>query len=291
MRCAGLFMIVEPDHVVLLRAHKSYKEFNVRRPAGFNNDTDKRNGFDYVNTSTITGAAFASTTIDDRIFLEKISIPRGKRDGRDVFDYETAVREFIEETGTFFETAYIYKVPFVLQWNDDGVTYKYAIYVGIVRGSLRYVSLQPNTFCVKLSPNDHLANHYKVQIESRRYNNELRRRLYISTLNHYFKYMNEKQLVTYKSSNYLEFFNFVKNVKAKFEEQVVAQFNNSEFFYSNFNLKILKWMATSSMIMSKTMILSPKSSFTTTWHHRRKNDNDAPSLHKTTNYQNYQRYR
>ncbi|AXS67694.1 ADPRase [Cryptophlebia peltastica nucleopolyhedrovirus] len=190
MKCAGLFMIMDHNRAVLLRARRAYN-------AAFNTN------------NAIT-------------FLEKISIPRGKRDGQDIFDYETAIREFIEETGTFFESAHVYKSPFVLQWNDCGVTYKYAIYIGILNGPLQSIPQEPNTFCVKLRlfrPND-----YKINIETRRYNNEIQRNLYILPLDDYFQYMNEKQLFTYDSSNYLEFFDFVKTIKKKFDYGSLNEF-------------------------------------------------------------------
>nr|WRQ96873.1 nudix [Mamestra configurata nucleopolyhedrovirus B]WRQ97034.1 macoB147 [Mamestra configurata nucleopolyhedrovirus B] len=212
MRCAGLFMIMEPDKAVLLCARRSY-DSTVHY-----HDADQ---LKQVN------------------FLEKISIPRGKRDGRDIFDYETAVREFIEETGTFFESAWVYRVPFVLQWNDAGVTYKYAIYVGVVQGLLRNVSREPNTYCVKLNcdkPND-----YKINLETRRHNNEIPRNLYILPLQDYFQYMNEKQLVTYDSSNYLEFFEFVKSVKAKFDQKNLRRFFLLSLKLESFDF-FHKWM-------------------------------------------------
>ncbi|AIU41268.1 bv-e31 [Sucra jujuba nucleopolyhedrovirus] len=198
MRCAGLFLIIEPDKAVLLCARRSYDR----------------------NTSFNSHDALQRAN-----FLEKISIPRGKRDGQDVFDYETAVREFIEETGTFFDEAVIYRVPFVLQWNDHGTMYKYAIYVGILRGILKNVSREPNTFCVKLSTVcTEKPNEYSVNIESRSINNEMPRQLFISTLTDYFKYMNDKQLTTYDYSNYVEFFSFVKRVKNKFDFGRVDEF-------------------------------------------------------------------
>jgi hypothetical protein len=212
MRCAGLFMIMEPDKAVLLCARRSY-DSTVHY-----HDTDQLRS---VN------------------FLEKISIPRGKRDGRDIFDYETAVREFIEETGTFFESAHVCRVPFVLQWNDAGVTYKYAIYVGVVQGMLRNVSREPNTYCVKLNcdkPND-----YKINLETRRHNNEIPRYLYILPLQDYFQYMNEKQLTTYDSSNYQEFFEFVKTVKANFDSGNLRNFFLLSLKLDSFDF-FNKWM-------------------------------------------------
>lgn len=238
MRCAGLFMIVQSDKAVLLRARQAYD--NGRYYGG--NGTTNRCGNNvgakrYNNGGGCGGFNSTSETNVDRngelIFLEKISIPRGKRDGRDIFDYETAVREFIEETATFFETASVYRLPFVLQWMDAGVTYKYSIYVGVVNGLLKTVLREPNTFCVKLRPDDAgRPNEYRVNLETRRFNNELLRHLYIPKLDEYFQYMNDKQLVTYDSSNYLEFFSFVKYVKLEFDSG-----RHSSFFILNLKLE------------------------------------------------------
>ncbi|ACO53495.1 BV-e31 [Euproctis pseudoconspersa nucleopolyhedrovirus] len=212
MRCAGLFMITEePDNkAILLCARQSY-------------DKSAR----YHNHEALQRA----------IFLEKISIPRGKRDGHDYFDYETAVREFIEETATFFDSAIVYKTPFVLQWSDKGANYKYFIYVGILRGLLKNVAREPNTFCVKLTQQRRI-NDYKIGIEARRFNNEISRHLYIVPLADYFKYMSEKQLITYAYSNYLDFFNFVRNVKSKFDNGRLLDFFLISLQLEKFNLNV-----------------------------------------------------
>ncbi|QWO71596.1 ADP-ribose pyrophosphatase [Orgyia pseudotsugata single capsid nuclopolyhedrovirus] len=220
MRSAGLFMIVDDDKAVLLRARHSY-DVNARNapPANY--------------------------------FLEKISIPRGKRDGDDTFDYETAVREFIEETATVFDSAFVYNTPFVLQWNDAGVVYKYAIYVGILRGVLKSVLREPNSFCVKLRTSDNEPNKYNVDIESRRFNNELRRNLHITTLADYFRYMNETQLTTYAASNYLEFFKFVRDVKAQFDDGRLFDFFLITLKLNNWDL-FDKWNLRRPKIVSAT---------------------------------------
>nr|AFS51990.1 DekiORF113 [Dendrolimus kikuchii nucleopolyhedrovirus] len=198
---AGLFIIIESDRAVLLCARRAY------RIAGGDPPTDT--------------------------FLEKISIPRGHRDCCDARAYETAVREFIEETGRFFDKALIFKSPFVLQWTDEGVTYKYSIYVGVVRGALNDLNAKPNTYTVKLLPGE-LGNDYHIVLKRRRFNCELARTLTIVPLNSYFKYMNNKQLTTYAHSNYIEFFNFVRMVKGKFDKNVLQ-----EFFYLTLNKKII----------------------------------------------------
>lgn len=211
MRSAGLFIILEPDKAVLLCARRSY------------------DGTTYYERDTVV--------LQQANFLEKISIPRGKRDNQDIFEYETAIREFIEETGTFFRNAYVYQKPFVLQWKDCGVTYKYSIYVGIVKEGLVNVSREPNTFCVKLA-SDYRNNDYRIVIETRKHNNELPRYVYIIPLQEYFQYMNEKQLVTYDSSNYLEFFEFVKYVKYMYK---VAKDRSNRFFLLCLRLGENKW--------------------------------------------------
>ncbi|USC25890.1 hypothetical protein [Palpita vitrealis nucleopolyhedrovirus] len=189
---AGLFMIIDPDKAVLLCARRAYRNSNTR---AINNDT----------------------------FLEKISIPRGHRDCNDAKVYETAVREFVEETGRFFDSAFIYKLPFTLQWKDAGVTYKYLIYVGVVCGNLINVNAKPNTYTVKLLPGA-FGNNYRIILKPRRFNCEIARSLTIVPLNKYFNYMNDKQLNTYDYSNYIEFFDFVRHVKKNFERKQLQNF-------------------------------------------------------------------
>nr|ANS70926.1 ADP-ribose pyrophasphatase [Lymantria dispar multiple nucleopolyhedrovirus] len=218
MRCAGLFLIVQPDKAVLLCANRSYCGHIKLTPAAAD------------------VAANCSGTLQRISFLEKISIPRGKRDGRDIFDYETAVREFIEETGCFFENAYVHRAPFLLHWKDNGVTYTYSIYVGVtISAALKQMAREPNSFCVKLNrgraaattgdnSSSSSSNIYRINIEKRRYNNEISRRLYILPLDDYFQYMNDKQLITYDSSNYLDFFTYVRNVKREFDSGRLGSF-------------------------------------------------------------------
>ncbi|AAQ91717.1 unknown [Choristoneura fumiferana DEF multiple nucleopolyhedrovirus] len=190
---AGLFMIMEPDKAVLLCARRSYC------------------GAASVNTDT---------------FLEKISIPRGHRDCTDAKIYETAVREFVEETGRFFHSAFIYKFPFTLHWTDKGVTYKYSIYVGIVRGCAD-VKFKPNTYNVKLLPGA-FGYDYRIVLRPRRFNCEIARSVTIVPLHQYLEYMTSKQLNTYASSNYTEFFNFVRQVKELFDNKQLH-----DFFYAS----------------------------------------------------------
>ncbi|AKN80999.1 hypothetical protein [Lonomia obliqua multiple nucleopolyhedrovirus] len=175
---------------------------------------------------TTTAAPFSNTNAAADTFLEKISIPRGHRDCCDAKIYETAVREFIEETGRFFESAYIYKLPFTLKWRDEGVTYRYVIFVGVVHGRLKDINAKPNTYTVKLLPGM-FGNDYQIILKPRRFNCEIARSLTIVPLNKYFSYMNSKQLSTYDFSNYSDFFDFVRMVKDKFDNKQL-----SAFFYA-----------------------------------------------------------
>ncbi|QDL57070.1 nudix [Dione juno nucleopolyhedrovirus] len=187
---AGLFMIMKPDNAVLLCARRAYD-----------------------------GAAVGDT------FLEKISIPRGHRDCTDAKIYETAVREFVEETGRFFHSAYMYKFPFTLHWTDATITYKYSIYVGVVRGPLANVKFKPNTYSVKLLRSEEVGgNDYRIVLRPRRFNCEISRSLTIVPLDQYFEYMNSKQLNTYTASNYSEFFDFVRRVKRLFDNKQLDDF-------------------------------------------------------------------
>jgi len=226
MRCSGLLMINSEDKAILLHASQSYQS---KQQQDSSSECTCKSGLDcmyYSNDEECGG--------DTTNFLEKISIPRGKWDSRDIFDYETAIREFIEETGTIFDGAYVYRRPFMLRWTDNNVNYTYMIYVALLNGSLLPLQREPNTFCVKLSRQQH--NRYVVEFEDRRHlNREIQRALRILPTRDYFRYMREHQLITYESSNYLDFFAFVENVKNTFD----SSFDSNAFFY--LELRTKKW--------------------------------------------------
>lgn len=200
MRCSGLFVITPMNEVMLLNARRSYA-------------TSKQHQRNQID------------------FLEKISIPRGKWDSCDIFDYETAVREFIEETARVFDSAYVYRVPFLLEWKDNNVVYKYRIYVAIMNAGvkMRCIEHEPNSFCVKLMRNTNFS--YNVRCVAKRQTKEMSRNLYILPLENYYNYMRERQLCTYEDSNYLSFFDFVKHVQTQFA------FNSDKFFKISLTLK------------------------------------------------------
>ena len=188
MRCAGLLLIIDNDRVVLLNAMRSYNR-RVNKQLARNQDL---------------------------VFLEKISIPRGKGDSDDTFDYETAVREFIEETSTFFDEAHVYRTPFRLMWRDE-IVYSYDIYVALLRGELRSIDCEPNSFYVKLRRDEGGDDAYHFSVTKRRFNEEIPRKLKIYTLDDYYYHMKRFQLKQYTSSNYLDFFNFVQFVRREYE--------------------------------------------------------------------------
>jgi hypothetical protein len=220
---AGLFMIVKPNKAVLLCARYAYPTSFVK----------------HVTTNITTTTTTTTTTAAAKTFLEKISIPRGHKEGADTKFYETALREFIEETGRWFDSAFIYKRPFLLQWCDNGVTYKYLIYVGVVSGTLYTLLDKPNTYTVKLLPNgsDTFDTYnYRVLLKPCHVNYEIVRNLIILPLNKYFHYMKSSQLNTYDSSNYHEFFAFVKSVKDKFDNKKTFDFFHATLNYDKLPL-------------------------------------------------------
>lgn len=218
MRCSGLLMINGDDEAILLHASRSYPSKRIENVHYYADDDDHHHHHHHQH---------------EKNFLEKISIPRGKRDSRDIFDYETAIREFIEETGTVFDGAYVYRKPFLLHWTDNSVGYTYMIYVALLHGTLRTLARKPNTFCVNLLRRKH--NRYVVEFEERRhYNREIPRALHIVPTSAYFRYMREQQLVKYESSNYLDFFTFVEAVKTAFKEE--SGRGDERFFYLQLQL-------------------------------------------------------
>nr|QNN89550.1 BV-e31 [Pieris brassicae granulovirus] len=106
---AGLLLITNDNKAVILQANKSYNE-NVNKNLKYNKHIP---------------------------FVEKLSIPRGKHDVGEK-DYETAIREFIEETGLVFDKICVYNKPFVLEWQDNAKIYKYVMYVAFLSGTLYY---------------------------------------------------------------------------------------------------------------------------------------------------------
>lgn len=107
---AGLLLITNDNKAVILQANKSYNE-NVNKNLKYNKHIP---------------------------FVEKLSIPRGKHDVGEK-DYETAIREFIEETGLVFDKICVYNKPFVLEWQDNAKIYKYVMYVAFLSGTLYYL--------------------------------------------------------------------------------------------------------------------------------------------------------
>ncbi|QBQ01614.1 AcMNPVORF38-like protein [Hyphantria cunea granulovirus] len=191
---SGLLLLTEDNKAVILQANKSYSA-HINKNLKYNKHIP---------------------------FVEKLSIPRGRQDVGEA-GYETAVREFIEETGLIFDTISIYREPFYLEWQDDSKLYKYNMYVAFLKGSLNCLHKKPNSYNIKLQrrPN----NNYEVDVHKQRhYSKELMRRLEIMSLKKYVVYMENRQLPTYKYSNYERFFKFVNDVKERYSSGCAEEF-------------------------------------------------------------------
>nr|WOZ46015.1 protein ADP-ribose pyrophosphatase ORF38 [Cydia pomonella granulovirus] len=183
---AGLLLITEDNKAVILQANKSYNE-NINKNLKYNKHIP---------------------------FVEKLSIPRGKHDVGEK-DYETAVREFIEETGLVFDKVFVFNEPFVLEWQDNCKMYKYVMYVAFLAGTLYYLKKRPNSYNIKLKGRRECDKYeYKVDLLKQRFRtHELVRRLELMNLGKYISYMESKQLSTYKYSNYEVFFDYIYTVR------------------------------------------------------------------------------
>ncbi|QOD40024.1 bv-e31 [Matsumuraeses phaseoli granulovirus] len=183
---AGFLLLTEDNKAVILQANKSYNE-NINKNLKYNKHIP---------------------------FVEKLSIPRGKHDVGEK-EYETAVREFIEETGLVFDKVCVYSEPFVLEWQDNTKVYKYVMYVAFLIGTLYYLKKKPNSYNIKLKEKltSQCAYEYKVIMLRQKFRtHELVRRIEIMNLTKYISYMENRQLSTYKYSNYENFFNFIRCV-------------------------------------------------------------------------------
>ncbi|AEB00344.1 BV-e31 [Clostera anachoreta granulovirus] len=190
-RHAGLLLITEDDSAIILQANKSYND-SVNKNLRYNRHIP---------------------------FVEKLSIPRGRHDVGER-DYETAVREFIEETGLVFDRICVCSEPFVLEWQDDAKVYRYVMYVAFLIGTLYYLKKRPNSYVVRLKERvvDKNVYEYEVDMLRQRFNSqELVRRAEVMSLKKYVTYMESRQLCTYKYSNYNFFFEYVFYVKALYK--------------------------------------------------------------------------
>lgn len=193
-RHSGLLLLTDDGRAVILQANKSYDE--------------------YINKSLQYKKHLP--------FVEKLSIPRGRQDFGEK-DYETAVREFIEETGMIFDEVYIYNKSFLLEWRDNSKTYKYNMYVAFLKGELKSLQKRPNTYNIRLCESH--KNKYRVDLSRQRfYNKELNRKLDIMSWVRYKMYMENCQLPKYANSNYLLFFDFVKHVQMLYNSKLLSDF-------------------------------------------------------------------
>jgi hypothetical protein len=176
---AGLLVVSEDGHVVTLLAHKPYRGCLMKK----------------------------------RAFLERVSIPRGNKEDGDGCEIVTALREFIEETGRYFENLIVCKRPFRLLFKDPSVArvFEYSIYVGRFKGPLTNVPKYPSTrFITKISNSSKTS--YVIKFTSSFQNYEERRSTLIIPWLSYKDYMIQHQLCTYEYSNYIDFFKFVDEI-------------------------------------------------------------------------------
>ncbi|ABQ52002.1 hypothetical protein SlGVgp059 [Spodoptera litura granulovirus] len=193
-RHSGLLLLTEDNKAVILQANKSYSD-RINKNLRYNKHIP---------------------------FVEKLSIPRGRQDVGEQ-DYETAVREFIEETGLIFDKVLIYKHPFLLEWQDDEKMFRYTMYIAFLNGTLNSLRKKPNSYNIKL----YKSVDYKYEVDLsklRHHTNELIRRIDIMSLKKYMDYMHNRQLPTYKYSNYTTFFEFVNSVRKLYNEKCVDNF-------------------------------------------------------------------
>ncbi|AKN80727.1 BV-E31 [Diatraea saccharalis granulovirus] len=191
---AGLLLLTNDNKVVILQANKSYNE-KVNRNLKYNKHIP---------------------------FVEKLSIPRGKHDVGEK-DYETAVREFIEETGLVFDTVYVYNEPFILEWLDNEKLYKYVMYVAFLGGALYYLKKRPNSYDIKLR--EKKKHEYNVDMLKQKFRTqELVRKIEVMNLKKYISYMENRQLITYEYSNYAIFFDYIYHVKKLYENGQLTSF-------------------------------------------------------------------
>ncbi|APO13940.1 BV-E31 [Plodia interpunctella granulovirus] len=210
---AGLLLITDDNKAVILQAHKSYNE-NVNRNLRYNKHIP---------------------------FVEKLSIPRGKHDSGEK-DYETAAREFIEETGLVFDRVSVYAIPFVLEWQDNAKMYKYTIYVAFLDGALHGLRRRPNSYNIRLSK---CNGEYRVDMTKLRYKtHELIRRIEFMNFNKYVNYMKNRQLSTYRYSNYDRFFDYV---------QYVVNLHSSKKEAERFFVMEFHWYADQLMVPESTL--------------------------------------
>lgn len=217
-RHAGFLLLTDDKCAVILQANKSYND-NINKNLKYNKHIP---------------------------FVEKLSIPRGKHDVGEK-DYETAVREFIEETGLIFDKVYVFDEPFVLEWQDNTKMYKYTIYVAFLNGSLNSLRKPPNSYNIRLLKigNDATVS-YKVDMVKQKFKtHELVRRIEFMSLKKYMMYMENRQLSTYNYSNYNIFFNYVTSVRDEFVKGELKRFFSIELFWftdsDKLNKVFLRW--------------------------------------------------
>lgn len=130
-------------------------------------------------------------------FVEEYQIPRGKCNGSQESLKNCAIREFIEETGFYFKSLEFLDTFFNLRWYDNGVEWKYTIFIAFASFAPKNMIRVKNVDFMKLKLK-FTKNNFEPLIPQ------------IMHLNVYFKKISER-LHLYGENNYEFFLNFLIN--------------------------------------------------------------------------------
>lgn len=163
---------------------------------------------------------YPGNNVVNNTFIEKYSLPRGKYERWDVYNFETALRETIEETGMCCDVLVLFTNYFKLCFKDETVMhpYTYNMYYARTVTELYSIPYEPNTFNVKLclKSTSKCTREYDVYIQPRGVNQEPIRDLIFMSHDNYVKEM-RNQLTAYEKSNYMQMFDYMYRVDKMYE--------------------------------------------------------------------------
>lgn len=152
------------------------------------------------------------TRWDNTTFLEKFLIPRGHIQ-KNEYDYQGAIREFIEETQLLPRELNIINYYFNLEWIDPttpNIIYKYKIFVAFINNTeLQQLSLN---YYLQLKCNDKINTLcFKLKNKTNKFESLYQSVVFI-TIDDYEQFFFKNQQSHYTHSNYKQFFIFVRNL-------------------------------------------------------------------------------
>lgn len=149
---------------------------------------------------------YENTEISQRLFVEHISIPRGKKEQNEN-ELECAFREFIEETNTCpTGNIFLEKKRFILQWIDDNVVWRYVVYKIYATNLVKI----KNVCHVKFNFSEIIVKRQYEKLSKEPWHKQLS--LTIPTYKALMKY----QIKLYQASNYCDFLNFIETKNDNF---------------------------------------------------------------------------